>query len=177
LKTNILLVLTVLGVFLGGTLGFCGRLMNPSKETVELVFFPGDLLMRMLKMLILPLIISSLITGKDWKKSSSFVKTFLYVYFFICKGMAQLDAKSSGRMGSRALLYYMVTTILAAIVGIIMVVAIHPGDPSIKQNMYVEPTSTPVSTMDALLDIARLGHLSLFILSLINIMGFEAPPF
>lgn len=71
------------------------------------------------------------------------------------KGMAQLDAKSSGRMGSRALLYYLGTTILAAIVGIIMVVAIHPGDVSIKQDVIVEASTLPVSTMDALLDIAR----------------------
>jgi len=69
--------------------------------------------------------------------------------------MAQLDAKSSGRMGSRALLYYMGTTILAAIVGIIMVVSIHPGDRSIKQNSQVAETSVQVSTLDALLDIAR----------------------
>lgn len=69
--------------------------------------------------------------------------------------MAQLDAKSSGRMGSRALLYYIVTTILAAIVGIVVVVSIHPGNPSIKGQIRVPASSTKVSTMDALLDIVR----------------------
>jgi Na+/H+-dicarboxylate symporter len=63
MKTNILLVLTILGVFIGSVAGFTFRLMKPSQETIEMVFFPGEMLMRMLKMLILPLIISSLVTG------------------------------------------------------------------------------------------------------------------
>lgn len=132
MRTNCLLMLTIAGVFCGFLAGFLCRVLEPSQGTIELVSFPGELLMRMLKMLILPLIISSLITG-----------------------MAQLDAKSSGRMGSRALVYYMVTTLLAAVVGIIMVVSIHPGDSSTKQGVENKEAETPVSTKDALLDIAR----------------------
>jgi Na+/H+-dicarboxylate symporter len=55
--------LTIAGVFLGLLLGFLVRLANPSTETIMILSFPGDILMRMLKMLILPLITSSLITG------------------------------------------------------------------------------------------------------------------
>lgn len=135
MRTNLLLILTVFGVFCGFLTGFLCRYLEPSQTTIEMVSFPGELLMRMLKMLILPLIISSLITG-----------------------MAQLDAKSSGRMGSRALVYYMSTTVLAAIVGIIMVVSIHPGDPSIKEGAAETTEPEPVSTMDALLDIARFVY-------------------
>ncbi len=65
IKTNLLLVLTVLGVVLGGIIGFAGRAANPSDEVIMFISFPGDVLMRMLKMLILPLIISSLIGGED----------------------------------------------------------------------------------------------------------------
>jgi Na+/H+-dicarboxylate symporter len=63
LRQNLLLVLTMLGVFLGFFVGFIVRLYRPSEETIMFISFPGDMLMRMLKMLILPLIVSSLIAG------------------------------------------------------------------------------------------------------------------
>ncbi|KAG1689112.1 Excitatory amino acid transporter 2 [Nymphon striatum] len=97
-----------------------------------LISFPGELMMRMLKLLILPLIVSSLITG-----------------------LAGLDAKSSGKMGSRALVYYFTTTVLAAMIGIILVIAIHPGDPSIKKSMGQGSSDRKVSTLDAFLDLIR----------------------
>lgn len=71
--------------------------------------------------------------------------------------MAQLDVQRSGRIGVRALTYYSVTTILAAIVGIAMVLMIHPGDPAIKTTVaaVVKAEETKVSTIDAILDIIR----------------------
>ncbi|UYV68772.1 SLC1A2 [Cordylochernes scorpioides] len=74
---------------------------------------------------------------------------------FDIPGLAQLDAKSSGKMGSRALLYYFVTTILAAVVGIILVLLIHPGDPSIKKDLGTGTEEKKVSTLDAFLDLVR----------------------
>lgn len=74
------------------------------------------------------------------------------------EGMAQLDAKSSGRIGVRALTYYMVTTILAAIVGIVVVLLIHPGNPKIKSIVAHNAgggDEAKVSTLDAILDIIR----------------------
>lgn len=71
--------------------------------------------------------------------------------------MAQLDVQRSGRIGIRALTYYSVTTILAAIVGIAMVLMIHPGDPRIKTTVtaVVKAEEAKVSTVDAILDIIR----------------------
>lgn len=40
-------------------------------------------------------------------------------------------------MGSRAIIYYISTTILAAILGIILVLIIHPGEPKIKQDFKI----------------------------------------
>ena len=64
MRENLLLVLTILGVVIGVAAGSAARLWPYSPETVMLVSFPGEIMMRMLKMLILPLIISSIITGE-----------------------------------------------------------------------------------------------------------------
>lgn len=52
------------GVVMGVVLGMLLRYMKVmDSAALTVVSFPGEILMRMLKMLILPLIISSLITG------------------------------------------------------------------------------------------------------------------
>uniref|UniRef100_A0A4W3J7M0 Amino acid transporter n=1 Tax=Callorhinchus milii TaxID=7868 RepID=A0A4W3J7M0_CALMI len=123
----------VLGVILGSVFGSVLRMVpDLSNTTVLLISFPGDILMRMLKMLILPLIISSLITG-----------------------LAGLDAKSSGRMGTRAMVYYMSTTIIAAIVGVLLVISIHPGNPKLKKQVTMAMKNEDVSSLDAFLDLVR----------------------
>jgi solute carrier family 1 (high affinity glutamate transporter) protein 2 len=59
-----LVVLTFFGVLLGVILGFTLRIFEFNHDDVIIVQFPGEILMRMLKILVLPLIGSSLITGK-----------------------------------------------------------------------------------------------------------------
>ncbi|XP_078388103.1 excitatory amino acid transporter 2-like [Cetorhinus maximus] len=133
LERNLLLLLTVLGVILGAVFGSLLRMVpDLGPNFLLLVSFPGDILMRMLKMLILPLIISSLISG-----------------------LSSLDAKSSGRMGSRALVYYMTTTIIAAALGVILVIAIHPGNQKLKKQMTLSSRNPEVSSLDAFLDLIR----------------------
>ncbi|TNN00567.1 hypothetical protein fugu_011813 [Takifugu bimaculatus] len=130
---NLLLTLTVLGVILGAVAGMLLRVASPiHPDIVMVIAFPGDILMRMLKMLILPLIISSLITG-----------------------LAGLDAKSSGRLGTRAMIYYMSTTIIAAILGVILVLLIHPGNPKLKENLGEGEKNDDVSSLDAFFDLIR----------------------
>lgn len=94
IKMHTQLILTFFGVSMGILLGFTLRSANLSSETIMLISFPGDLLMRMLKMLVLPLVVSSLITG-----------------------VAVLDPKSSGKIGLYAISYYLLSTILAATLG------------------------------------------------------------
>jgi len=132
LRKNLLLVMTVASVILGALLGFALRSTDPSPQTVMLISFPGEILMNMLKLMILPLIVSSLISG-----------------------LATLDAKSSGRMGSLAIAYYVFTTILAVITGIFLVLTIHPGDPTIKKDLGTGVESRNVSTIDTFLDLIR----------------------
>ena len=65
--------------------------------------------MRIIKLMTLPLVIASLVTGS-----------------------ASLNAKMSGMIALRTILYFLVTSLLASIVGLIWVLILHPGDSSIK---------------------------------------------
>uniref|UniRef100_A0A673LLD4 Amino acid transporter n=1 Tax=Sinocyclocheilus rhinocerous TaxID=307959 RepID=A0A673LLD4_9TELE len=133
MRKNLLLTLTVMGVILGAVSGMLLRVASPIDDNIVMVIaFPGDILMRMLKMLILPLIISSLITG-----------------------LSGLDAKSSGRLGSRAMIYYMTTTIIAAVLGVILVLLIHPGNPkksiqTVVKKVEVQPDFDDTNSTDYL---------------------------
>ena len=78
-----------------------------TEREVMYISYVGRLFLRMLKALILPLIIPSLVAA-----------------------VGSLDMSLSGRVGGRAVGYYMSTTVLAVILGIILVTAIHPGKPT-----------------------------------------------
>ena len=74
-------------------------------------------------------------------------------------GLADLDQQASGRLGRRAILYYFGTTMLAVILGIILVYIINPGS---KASNNVEPKKQKeVRAMDSLLDIIRYGQILL----------------
>ncbi|XP_024610388.1 excitatory amino acid transporter 1 [Neophocaena asiaeorientalis asiaeorientalis] len=128
---NAFVLLTVTAVIVGTILGFTLRPYKMSYREVKYFSFPGELLMRMLQMLVLPLIISSLVTG-----------------------MAALDSKASGKMGMRAVVYYMTTTIIAVVIGIVIVIIIHPGKGT-KENMHREGKIVQVTAADAFLDLIR----------------------
>ncbi|KAM9796074.1 excitatory amino acid transporter 5-like [Syngnathus acus] len=130
-KQNGLLIMSVLAVVIGCLLGFFLRTKRLSEQEVKYFQFPGELLMRMLKMLILPLVVSSLMSG-----------------------LAALDAKCSSRLGLITVSYYLWTTFVAVIVGIVMVSVIHPGGAAQKEDS--EDSSKPImSSADALLDLIR----------------------
>ncbi|XP_029380415.1 solute carrier family 1 member 7a [Echeneis naucrates] len=130
-KQNGLLILSVLAVVIGCLLGFFLRGKQLSEQEVKYFQFPGELLMRMLKMLILPLVVSSLMSG-----------------------LAALDAKCSSRLGIMTISYYLWTTFVAVVVGIIMVYIIHPGGAAQKEDS--EESKKPMtSSADALLDLIR----------------------
>uniref|UniRef100_A0A8C7HVZ7 Amino acid transporter n=1 Tax=Oncorhynchus kisutch TaxID=8019 RepID=A0A8C7HVZ7_ONCKI len=130
-KRNGLLTLSVIAVVSGCVLGFSLRSFNLSTQAKIYFSFPGELLMRMLKMLILPLITSSLMSG-----------------------LSAMDTKASGRLGVLTITYYLWTTFIAVIVGIILVLVIHPGTGTEKDGHRAG--SGPVMTSaDALLDLIR----------------------
>nr|CAD2192452.1 unnamed protein product [Meloidogyne enterolobii] len=132
-KTHLLLSLTISSVFVGLIIGFAFRGMNLSQESVRLINFPGEIFMQVLKLMILPLIFSSLVSA-----------------------LAQMDAKESGQMSLFTVGYYVITTLFATMTGILLVLVIHPGDPAIKQELaYLEIQHNPISPLDTFLDVIR----------------------
>uniref|UniRef100_A0A0K0EVB5 Amino acid transporter n=1 Tax=Strongyloides venezuelensis TaxID=75913 RepID=A0A0K0EVB5_STRVS len=132
-KKNLLLVLTISAVIVGLLLGFILRQFTLPKEAVILINFPGEIFMQVLKLMILPLIFSSLISA-----------------------LAQMNAKDSGQMGLITVFYYLTTTALATITGIILVLVIQPGDPTIKNDFKVTGVAhANVNPLDAFLDLIR----------------------
>lgn len=132
LKRNLFVLFTIAAVALGVILGFALRPYNLSLRDIKYFSFPGELLMRMLKMLVLPLIVSSLITG-----------------------ISSLDSKASGKMGMRAVVYYMVTTLIAVFIGIVIVIIIQPGKGSRDSPVATGGNIEPVQATDAFLDLIR----------------------
>ncbi|XP_077982081.1 excitatory amino acid transporter 3-like [Glandiceps talaboti] len=136
LKDNLLLIMIITGVVLGLAIGFVIKLHTDIKLTakqISYISFPGVLFLNMLKLLIIPLVFTS-----------------------VTAGLAILDSKNSGKLGGRTILYYISTTILAVILGIIMVVSIKPGagnpDPD---DLTRAGASKKVKADDAFMDLLR----------------------
>ncbi|XP_021459131.2 excitatory amino acid transporter 5-like isoform X2 [Oncorhynchus mykiss] len=131
LKLNGLLTLSVFAVLAGCLLGFMLRGSHLSTQAKIYFSFPGELLMRVLKMLILPLITSSLMSG-----------------------LSSMESKACCRVGVLTVTYYLWTTFIAVVVGILLVIIIKPGVGTEMDSNRLG--GGPVMTSaDALLDLIR----------------------
>ncbi|XP_078069985.1 excitatory amino acid transporter 3 [Mustelus asterias] len=129
----VIIVSLMMSYFPGILLGFLVREYAVLTALDKYYFgFPGDILMRMLKMIILPLIISSIITG-----------------------VATLDSSVSKKIGTRAIIYYFSTTITAVILGIVLVMTIKPGVSQRAEDIGRRGSLPEVTTIDAMFDLIR----------------------
>ncbi|XP_021929628.1 excitatory amino acid transporter 1 isoform X2 [Zootermopsis nevadensis] len=134
LRGNLLTFLTVIGVFGGVILGVILRNSRDGEWTqreIMYVSYFGDIFLQMLKSLILPLIVASIITA-----------------------IGGLDLSLSGKIGIRAIAYYLSTTVSAVVLGMILVSTIHPGEGNASE-IHKSGTSRNVTTVDTLLDLVR----------------------
>jgi Na+/H+-dicarboxylate symporter len=144
-KGNVLLILTVLGVVLGLIVGITlNRVGGISATAVKLIGFPGELLLRMLKMLVLPLVMASIIVG---------------ITSFSFKGT---NLKAEKRLFYRLAAYFSGTTVTAVIIGIIFVSVIQPGalhngttKPIDGPNDGDHPIPSNISTLDSVLGVFK----------------------
>ena len=135
-RNNLLLILTLISVVAGIILGISIHQAQPGRVWVELLALPGELFLRMLKMLILPLIIFSLMAG-----------------------LGSLDTRIAGTLGWRTVTYYLTTTVVAVFLGLTLVLVIGPGrrgnvdKPCDNSSFSVE--GHELDTLDAVLDLLR----------------------
>ncbi|KAM9385817.1 LOW QUALITY PROTEIN: excitatory amino acid transporter 4 [Pholidichthys leucotaenia] len=133
-------LLTIVGVALGVILCFDPRPHNLSQREIKFFYFPGKLLMRMLKMLVL---LREEVTSRDKHRQQREIKYFSFpgelpmrmlkmlvlplIVSSLVTGISSLVSKVSGKMGVRAVVYYMVTTLIAVFTGILIAIIIWPG--------------------------------------------------
>uniref|UniRef100_A0A182PMD7 Amino acid transporter n=1 Tax=Anopheles epiroticus TaxID=199890 RepID=A0A182PMD7_9DIPT len=140
LADNKLILITLSGVLLGVIIGFTFRPLGLSSDSLMLIAYPGELFMRVLKLMILPLVIASLISG-----SSS------------------LNAKLNGKIALRTFVYFLITSLLNAVLGTTLALIIHPGNPTaegaLPETEMLRDTrlnkARTVSLMDSVLDLGR----------------------
>lgn len=88
--------------------------------------------MRVLKLMILPLVIASLVAGS-----------------------ASLNARMNGRIALRTLIYFFLTSLFNAILGVVLAVLIHPGNSHMKESLGQGTENREVNLLDSLLDLGR----------------------
>ena len=129
------IVLSVIGGFLIGILVHNAVQEStdpPTEKVVMYIKFPGELFIRMLRMIILPLTVSTIVVA-----------------------LAQIDTGSAaGKLGRRTFLYYLTTTVFATILGIVLVKIIRPGEDSgFESGEETEPSQ--ITALDSFLDLLR----------------------
>jgi len=104
-----------------------------SERTREAMYvaYVGDLFLRTLKAIIIPLIVPSLIIA-----------------------IGTLDLSLSGKVGGRAIVYYMCTTLIAIMIGIILVMTIRPGN-GVSIAKDEDAKERHITTEDTLMDLVR----------------------
>ncbi|CAD1470846.1 unnamed protein product, partial [Heterotrigona itama] len=130
MRENLLLIVTLSGVLFGVILGFGLRPLGLGDDAVMLISYPGELFMRLLKLMILPLVIASLISGS-----------------------ASLNARMNGMIAVRTLVYFILSSLLNAVLGVVLVLLIHPGNPGIRKSIATSHSGRAVNILDSLLDL------------------------
>ncbi|CAL1529560.1 unnamed protein product, partial [Lymnaea stagnalis] len=123
LLNNLLVILIVLGVIVGVAVGVLVRQTDPSQDVIIWIGLMGEVYMHMLKMMILPLIICSVISGT-----------------------ASLDPRCNGRVSIVSLTFIIASNCLCCVLPMVIALTVKPGE---GMNLHTETVEkAPTSVMD-----------------------------
>lgn len=136
-RSNLLTMFTIISIIFGITFGLVLRNCKEDKwSTREQVYvkFGGEIFLRMLKALSLPLILSSVIAA-----------------------LGSLDLRLSGKVGMRTFLFYLLTTVCAIVLGILLVITIHPGSHNQNEKLErpIQLKPRKILNADVMMDMVR----------------------
>ncbi|XP_014869243.1 PREDICTED: neutral amino acid transporter B(0) [Poecilia mexicana] len=135
-KANLLVILTVAGVIVGVFIGLGVRAASPTLTQQIYIGFPGEILIRLLKMIIIPLVVCSLVSGA-----------------------ASIDPKALGKLGGWAMLFFFVTTLIASSIGVVMAFIIKPGNVEMNTTANAKDMNDDIpankEVIDSFLDLIR----------------------
>ena len=138
LRANAQLVAIVVSVFLGFLIGILihdavqQSTDPPTEKVIMYIKFPGELFIRMLRMIVIPLTVSSIVVA-----------------------LADLDTGSAGKLGKRTFLYYLTTTVFATVLGLVLVETIKPGKDNNTESTTEDVESSQITALDSFLDLLR----------------------
>jgi solute carrier family 1 (neuronal/epithelial high affinity glutamate transporter), member 1 len=95
------------------------------RAAFKLITFAGDLFLRSLKLLVIPLVVTSMVCGVT----------------------SLGDIRKAGRLGAWTMVYFLATTLLAVAIGLILCVTIRPGKHA--DDTFAHTTKTTAATADA----------------------------
>ncbi|XP_007240759.2 neutral amino acid transporter B(0) [Astyanax mexicanus] len=132
---NLLVILTVSAVITGVIIGLAVRTAELNQTQIIYFGFPGELLVRLLKMIIIPLVVCSLVSGA-----------------------ASIDPRALGKLGGWAMLFFLVTTLISSAIGVIMALIIRPGSSESGQSKIAaqgDDIPEAKEVVDSFLDLIR----------------------
>ncbi|XP_033755685.1 putative sodium-dependent excitatory amino acid transporter glt-3 [Pecten maximus] len=131
-RGNKLVLFTMGGVLCGVGLGILVKQFDPSQTTLMWIGLPGELYIRFLKMLITPLLLTSVISGTS-----------------------SLNANTSGKVGICTVVYFVLTNFLGCVVGCSITVLVVPGTNHYTPADTLEQTSSAIDYHDLFADVFR----------------------
>lgn len=116
INNNLMLLLILIAASLGLGLGFALRASNMDNQSKEYIGFPGELFVRALKFITMPLVFFNLITGMSGLRTR---------------------ADKMTKIGLQTFLFYLVSLISSLLLGYLFVLTIKPGEFKYKLNMII----------------------------------------